>query len=285
MSTAGVFAVASPCWNKTAEMELGAVADVGAYDDRGRFARDDVPSIDITLRVGGAVRLPVDDFQLYTRIPLRGQFRHSETGLEFGGGVPEVEFGAQWTVLRDPGTGPVRGLRPTFYPFVDLYAHGVVPVEQWAARPADGEEFVGNATAAVATGARITKFVTARDGVRLGGGVEVPIASRSAGGGIRRHNRGVTTELRLTYHRVHSMVFSWGISAAAHRSQHTEAFFSRSQPSRVGAELAAHLQYVVGYPHWAVVADVSTDWFGPVGGFNRPSAGPAVTVGLERRFQ
>jgi hypothetical protein len=264
---------------------LGSYANDGGYHRLRRASIDD-----ITLNLGGGVRLLDHRLELTFGAPLRLQhraYRGSEGSTRVGFG--DASFGVGVMVERGSVEGMRRGEPRTWLPFVDLNVGVVVPTGRAPEDSSDqnGADVMGTGHFTLQGGLRVSQFVSMKQIVTLSVLFERGVARnvQSLAGVSHRYRPGAALNLRASWLYARDMRWSGGLFMKAR--------FGGSawqDGERVGGSgtrslsVGGLLSWVFILPIWEATLSVSVDPFFDGPGRNLPQVGARASLLVKRSF-
>lgn len=284
------FGVVPPHAQATLTSLLSFQQGFGSFDTSGDFtAARTLSDRNVTLRLGGGVRLPFNRLQIHGGIPVSLQQRGTAEDSKLAAGLGDIS-----AVLRLSALIPVLdGLqldRPeSFIPLWDIYSGVKAPTAPGpgADRDPSQVDVRGNGVFEWTLGTKVTKSLTLSHLIAFNIQYDVRLSTERDQGADTRIDFKPGNQLGLRLEWLHTHTLFWTFAAFANlRASGNSQIDGREVPSSEErlVNVGGLVTYAFAYPDWDVTIGLNTDAFWNQGGVNVPFAAFSATVAFRRTF-
>lgn len=272
-------------------LNLGYQRAVGSYAPDASYHALRGSSIDdVTLQMGGGVRMFDHRLELSATLPTRLQHRHypgSEGSTRLGLG--DAALGVSVMAVRGSVEGIRAGESSTYVPFVDLEFGLSAPTGRppEESRDQNGADVMGTGHFTFRGGLRLSQFLSLQQIVTISALYERGLARdvSSLGGTSHRYRPGDAVSLRASWLYVRDMQWSGGVFVSARFTTEAQQD-GMVVPGSASRSLAVGglVSWVFDLPDWEATLSVRLDPFFDGVDRNVPQVGPRLDLMVKRSF-
>ena len=284
------FGVVAPHAQATLASAFSLQQGFGSYSPGGEFsAARRLSDRNISLRLGGGVRLGWNRLQLHGSVPISLQQRASGDDSRSAWGLGDLSAVLRLTLMKPVLDGIFLDRPQSFIPLWDLFVGVKAPTGKGPARDQDPSlvDVFGNGAWELSLGTKVTKSVTATHLLGLKAQYDLRFATERDQGNAGQVDFKPGDQLSFRLEWIYAPNIFWSGAVFANlRLAKAVQIDGVTVPASDERLINAGVQvtYAFAYPDWDITFGVNSDAFWEQGGVNVPFAAFGGIVALRRTF-